>query len=346
MGTRYSQDYFNPLPVFDFEVVPCDIISYDMIDFRTANDTWMARPSGAIPPELVPAYRHIGQHPLVAYQQQTGESRAVKISDFVTGRQFHRLELYNEFFRHLPVEYQMAVGITIGQDGVIGIGLSRSRRDFSESERLLLNLIRPHLVRAYQNAETFTLFRQAAGFGGRELILVSRANEAEFSTDRALRWLATYFDVSRLGPNQLPDTLQRWVEHWRACVRDGNLISSPPSTCLTIQRGDKSLVVHFIPGGKASNRDLLLMEERQTIAPAPSFVALGFTRREAEVVVLLTEGKTNVEIGQLLGISPRTVQTYLEKVFTKLAVHTRAAAVGRALQLIKGWPPVKSTALA
>lgn len=52
----------------------------------------------------------------------------------------------------------------------------------------------------------------------------------------------------------------------------------------------------------------------------------GLTRREVEVLTWVTDGKTNAEIGQILGTSPRTVQKHLEHIFEKLGVETRTAA--------------------
>lgn len=61
---------------------------------------------------------------------------------------------------------------------------------------------------------------------------------------------------------------------------------------------------------------------------------LGLTRREGEVLRWVTDGKTNTEIGQILGMSPRTVQKHLQHIFEKLGVSTRTAAVVRVLTLI------------
>jgi ATP/maltotriose-dependent transcriptional regulator MalT len=47
------------------------------------------------------------------------------------------------------------------------------------------------------------------------------------------------------------------------------------------------------------------------------------TRREHDVVELVTQGLTNVEIGQHLFISKRTVESHIENVKQKLALHTR-----------------------
>ena len=52
----------------------------------------------------------------------------------------------------------------------------------------------------------------------------------------------------------------------------------------------------------------------------------GLTRREAEVLRWLTIGKTNPEIGTILGISRLTVKTHVAHIFAKLDVETRTAA--------------------
>lgn len=50
------------------------------------------------------------------------------------------------------------------------------------------------------------------------------------------------------------------------------------------------------------------------------------TEREAEVLFWLTRGKTNADIGQILGLSKRTVNKHLEQVFQKMGVDNRTAA--------------------
>ena len=59
----------------------------------------------------------------------------------------------------------------------------------------------------------------------------------------------------------------------------------------------------------------------------------GLTRREVEVLTWVADGKSNTEIGQILGMSPRTVQKHLEHIFEKLGVETRTAAAVRVLTL-------------
>jgi DNA-binding CsgD family transcriptional regulator len=58
---------------------------------------------------------------------------------------------------------------------------------------------------------------------------------------------------------------------------------------------------------------------------------LPVTAREREVLEWLAAGKTDREIGEILAMSPRTVQKHLQHIYEKLGVETRTAAVMRAL---------------
>ena len=67
-------------------------------------------------------------------------------------------------------------------------------------------------------------------------------------------------------------------------------------------------------------------------APAPAAVGEPLTAREQEVMRWLSGGKTDRDIGDILGISPRTVHKHLQRIYEKLGVETRTAAVVRFLQ--------------
>jgi DNA-binding CsgD family transcriptional regulator len=58
----------------------------------------------------------------------------------------------------------------------------------------------------------------------------------------------------------------------------------------------------------------------------------GLTERELEVLYAVEEGLTNRAIAERLVISPLTVRTHLENVFSKLGAHTRTAALERAFR--------------
>jgi transcriptional regulator EpsA len=66
--------------------------------------------------------------------------------------------------------------------------------------------------------------------------------------------------------------------------------------------------------------------------PVPESLPLqqwGLTSREAEIVSWVAMGKTNPDIGMILGISAFTVKNHLQRIFKKLDVSNRAQAVGK-----------------
>jgi DNA-binding CsgD family transcriptional regulator len=70
---------------------------------------------------------------------------------------------------------------------------------------------------------------------------------------------------------------------------------------------------------------------RQAVTPDGTSPDLPLTPREREVLQWLAAGKTDRDIGEILEISPRTVHKHLQRVYEKLGVETRTAAVMRAL---------------
>ena len=68
-------------------------------------------------------------------------------------------------------------------------------------------------------------------------------------------------------------------------------------------------------------------------AHAASAVETPITAREREILELAAEGFTTHQIGRRLGISPRTVEAHIAKLYRKLGVKTRLQAVARAATL-------------
>jgi len=62
------------------------------------------------------------------------------------------------------------------------------------------------------------------------------------------------------------------------------------------------------------------------------------TARETEVLRWLSSGKSDRDIGAILGISRRTVHKHLQRIYEKLGVECRTAAVVRALPFLQKTP--------
>jgi DNA-binding NarL/FixJ family response regulator len=77
--------------------------------------------------------------------------------------------------------------------------------------------------------------------------------------------------------------------------------------------------------------------DTDTLPPEKLF-SLGLTRREAEVMHWIAQGKSNSDIATILESSPRTVAKHIEHIFLKLKVESRTAAVAEVRQLLKEMP--------
>ena len=61
----------------------------------------------------------------------------------------------------------------------------------------------------------------------------------------------------------------------------------------------------------------------------------GLTMRESQLLFWLTRGKSNRELGIILGISARTIEKHLQHVFEKMDVGSRHAAVVQAIEALR-----------
>jgi DNA-binding NarL/FixJ family response regulator len=83
------------------------------------------------------------------------------------------------------------------------------------------------------------------------------------------------------------------------------------------------------PLSEVVQRALALSQSGELTMPAPTSGEAnsgGLTQREIDVLRLVTQGMTNIEIADQLSLSPRTVQAHLRRIFDKLDVHSRAQA--------------------
>jgi len=164
-------------------LIRADVLSYNEFGPEPGQVYYCAYPEGVVfsPARLAAFEAHVQENPLVDHLQNTGDGSPVKISDFLTRERFHALGLYAEFYRHLPVEHQIAIGLPSADGRVIGIALNRGRGDFTEDDRDLLAVLRAPLVRAMTRARSRHRARQslsgpdaaqAAGLSSRELQLL------------------------------------------------------------------------------------------------------------------------------------------------------------------------------
>jgi DNA-binding CsgD family transcriptional regulator len=188
-------------------LVPADMVGYnerELADYRLL--AMAETPLVTRPPEVIDAVTTFcGDYPL-SNLRRSSERRALKISDFASPLQLHRLDYYNHALRPLGIEYQMRLWLAApaGIARFFYLNRERAAGDFEERDRGLLELVRPFLVAIRERLE----LRLGRRGRGAELGLTDRELEI-------LDWVArgkTNREIAALLVVS-PHTVRKHLEH-------------------------------------------------------------------------------------------------------------------------------------
>jgi len=171
-------------------------------------------------------------------------------------------------------------------------------------------------------------------FGHATMVVRERDGRRIWQTALARKLLGEHFGGAE---TVTPPEVIAWVARESLRRRAG----ADPST-LTVARGARRLTFTLHPMPEETLEEsgdgewLIVMRESDDAAVIEAVsLACRLTAREAEVLYWVVKGKTNRDIGDILGTSPRTITKHLEHVFEKLGVETRTAAAALALSRVK-----------
>jgi DNA-binding NarL/FixJ family response regulator len=180
----------------------------------------------------------------------------------------------------------------------------------------MLARIRVHLA----NARLTQSARAALDVSGRFLLAVSRLGKIMWATPQAQKLLSDNLAGAASDELVLPASMLQWLE----LAQKSKSGSKAPAMFAFSE--NEQLRLQYM--GKLGPNEFLLRlaKDSSTNLPAEFSSELGLTTREGEVLAWLSKGKTNRDIAQILGLSPRTVDKHLEQIYAKLGVENRTAA--------------------
>src|SRR5579872_1148382 len=221
---------------------------------------------------------------------------------------------------HVPVIFM--TGLTETEDLVRGLevgGVDYVTKPVVVDE--MIARIRVHLA----NARLAHSARAALDVAGRYLFAVDRQGRLLWSTPQAQKLLNDSREASGSTEFRLTASQLKWLLQ---AVQDDNHVP-------TDWNAQTRLKLFYL--GKLAPGELLLRLAygEQPITPADLRKELGLTSRESEVLSWISKGKTNRDIAQILGLSPRTIDKHLEQIYAKLGVENRTAAAALAAQAHK-----------
>jgi DNA-binding response OmpR family regulator/DNA-binding CsgD family transcriptional regulator len=221
---------------------------------------------------------------------------------------------------HLPVIFM--TGLTDTENVLQGLaagGVDYVTKPLVVDE--LLARIRVHLA----NARVAAGSRAALDATGRFLLATDRSGRLLWCTPKARQLLGELFPGA--GDTSVPRSVMSQLMQLRS---DG---SGAQARLLLDVNGRKVEISVMAPIGP--DELLFRLTELSTTADEAQLQqTLSLTSRESEVLLWISRGKANREIGEILAISPRTVNKHLEQIFVKLGVENRASAAARAVRAL------------
>jgi len=180
--------------------------------------------------------------------------------------------------------------------------------------------IRVHLT----NARSAQSARVALDAAGRHLLAVSGEGNIRWSTPQATRLVN-----AAMGNDEGLDTI---TAHLRAWMKIRDIARENPFTIR--QAGQASLQFSLL--GTIGTDEYLFRLTAENRTPDAETLRQHFslTHRESEVLLWIAKGKSNRDIGEILGLSARTVTKHLEQIYVKLGVENRASAAVKAAHVL------------
>jgi DNA-binding response OmpR family regulator/DNA-binding CsgD family transcriptional regulator len=164
---------------------------------------------------------------------------------------------------------------------------------------------------------------------GRYLLAADREGRVLWATPQATRLIEQANGA--LGVI-LPPSVTQWL---RACADNPSTSRQAPLTAAFPAAGQHRLHVSYIGQVGLDEQLLRLVAEQNGSDEILLRERLALTSREAEVLLWLSRGKSNRDIAEILGLSPRTINKHLEQMFEKLGVENRASATALAVRTLQ-----------
>ncbi len=230
------------------------------------------------------------------------------ITDIISPSKLAETEYSKDFQSLIPCFYEMGVTLSSQGDptGMLGFHRPRQDKDFTGREKEIMGILAPHLSRAIHNLNLIETITSSQGIG---LIVIGQDGIPPFINDEAKRALNGRHISSIPDPGYSIEPIffksETGVYRVRTMVQDHG------------SKG-KTILLEPIPAEHDHTSRL---------------INLGLTKREQEIVMLVTRGLSNREIAERLFICEQTVKDHLRRIFEKMKIRSRCELMAKLIDL-------------
>jgi DNA-binding CsgD family transcriptional regulator len=281
--------------------------------------------------------------PFLKVSDSPRSSTVLTTEQVIPFRDLIRGEYYNDFLRHQSIHHQMTLWLRKGDRllGIVALFRPRNAHAFSSVDNAKARLMAPYLTEALDkiimthkrlvHESVIDAIVSELPYEG--IMVLDDSLEPIYQSDKALRLISP---LGQAGTSQVPfSNSDVFNEIFHCCKK---LLA-----CDRVETTSDAPVEQFelasADSGKRVSIGIRLIRNRGKplfllyIEPGEQMEALikrlrgfGLSRRELDVVILLSNGLKNNEIGKKLFISPHTVDNHLKSIYRKMGVTNRTAA--------------------
>lgn len=164
-----------------------------------------------------------------------------------------------------------------------------------------------------RNARQVASAQQAVDAAGHAMLSIDELGQVRWQSPAAREWLRAYLT----DEGRLPLPAMTWLAQREA------------EPLFIVVEGRRLSLARV--ASERSGTTLLVRKRSSVLEPHALSAVFGLTARESEVLYWVSCGKINRDVGEILGMSTRTVDKHLQHVFEKLHVETRTAAASMVL---------------
>ena len=202
------------------------------------------------------------EHPVFMHWATSGNTAAARTSDFVNRQQWHRSNLYQTVYKQWRCEDSLAIGLP-APPGLLACFCIERGKPFTERERTLMEIVRPHLANSYRNAEAFSLIGLATASGETKSMLLDSCGRPVMASPGAWEVLEYYFPEQPAGESGLPDALELWVTRQLTRFTPDREVAALAAPLELRSEGGASLTVRLLRRPASGEQALLVLQERE-----------------------------------------------------------------------------------
>ncbi|MCG8494110.1 MAG: DNA-binding response regulator [Sneathiellales bacterium] len=229
----------------------------------------------------------------------------------------------NPVYKHTPVIFMTGLSDT---DHIVK-GFSSGGIDYLTKPIIPAELIarmKVHLSNARQTRNV----QSALDNSRRHIIATNAGGEILWATPEATHLLSKTKKQASSGVDCLPGQLLVWLKAY--VDHQGTTV---PEFDFFIE--DEIHILISFKGKDANDEYLFRISEINEVKDQEILKEhFSLTDREAEVLFWIANGKSNKDIGEILEISPRTINKHLQLIFTKLGIENRTSAATMVMKVL------------